>query len=89
MTRRIWISDARCTSIYVAVSRFPNELRGDFELISEAPYTDAIQEAVSHIGPNVKLESKDFETDIRHEVLFEHTAEGIQVRQTPGDIRDI
>jgi|SRR5258708_342659 len=68
---------------------FEQESRGDFELLLQPPYIDSVKEAVSHISPNVKLRCRDFETGVEHEVLFEHTAEGIRVRRTPDDIRDI
>jgi hypothetical protein len=63
------------------------DCRGDFEALQAPPYVDCLKEAVSRIDQNVRLRRKDFETDVPHEFLFEHTPEGIQIRQTPGNIR--
>ena len=67
---------------------FGEEHRGDFERFREPEYIERLKEAVSHIEPNLKLTCKDFETDIKHEVFFEHTSTGIQIRRTP-EILDI
>jgi hypothetical protein len=63
--------------------------RGEFEALQAPPYVDCLKEAVSRIDQNVRLRCKDFETHVPREFLFEHTPEGIQIRRTPENIRDI
>jgi hypothetical protein len=63
--------------------RFDDEHRSDFEQLLVPPYVDCLKEAVSQITPDLKLKCS------RDEAVFEHTAEGITLRLSSGDFRDI
>ena len=63
--------------------------RDEFERLQTPPYVYCLKKAASRINQNLRLRYKDFRTHVPHEIVFEHTPEGIQIRRTPENIRDI
>lgn len=65
---------------------FPQELKTDFDRLTQPPYLECLKDAVCTIDLPLELKCRDYEALKEHTALFERTDQGVDFRKSETPI---